>query len=223
MQFQLQDHTAVVSIDDGKANVVGHAFVDEMLSALDRSIAEAKVLRIEGRSGMLCAGFDLKELQKGAEEAVALVTRGMEMLTRIYSHPQPVITVADGHAVGMGAFLLLASDYRIGTSNDFNVTLPETAIGMGFTPVLMALIRERVASRYQSIAVLQSRPLAPRAALDAGFLDLVVTPEDLDSEVASWEAGASQLPGEVHGRNKEDLRSGALKVMRESLEEGIRL
>lgn len=54
------------SLEDGKRNVVGPAFVVAMNDCLDRADADkAKAIVLEGRAGTFSAGFDLKEFQKG--------------------------------------------------------------------------------------------------------------------------------------------------------------
>ncbi|MEM6302512.1 MAG: crotonase/enoyl-CoA hydratase family protein [Pseudomonadota bacterium] len=219
MKYEVTDELATINIDDGKANVASHSFLDEINEFLTRAENEAKAVCISGRSGMFSAGFDLKEMQKGPKEMQALALRGMDLLTRLYAHPQPVLAACDGHAVGLGAFLLLASDYRIGTSGEYNVTLPETAIGMGFTPVLMSLIHERIGSRYQSVAVLQSKPFSPNEAVAAGFLDELVEENELATAAKTWGETVAKLPAATFAANKEDLRSAALSVMRNAFKD----
>jgi enoyl-CoA hydratase len=214
MHYEVSNDIATICIDDGKANVVSHAFVDSMFANLEQAQSEAKAVVLTGREGMFCAGFDLKELQKGPDEAAALVGRGMQMLTTIFSHPQPVVTVCNGHAIGLGAFLLLASDFRMGSNNDYNVTLPETAIGMPFTPVLMALIKTRINSQHQTAAVLASKPFSPEEAVAAGFIDTLVDADALENSALEQASALAQLPGNVYRGNKEDLRSEPLRVMR---------
>ena len=79
LKFSLQDKVAVIGLDDGKANAVGHAFVDAMTEGLDRAEQEAAAVVLTGREGVFSAGFDLKELAKGAKEQAALVNRGAAM------------------------------------------------------------------------------------------------------------------------------------------------
>lgn len=220
MKYEVLDNLATICIDDGKANVAGHLFFDAINEFLDRAQKEAKAVCISGRSGMFSAGFDLKEMQKGVKEMHALARRGMDLMTRLYAHPQPVLAACDGHAVGLGAFMLLASDYRIGTRNEYNVTLPETAIGMEFTPVLMALIHDRIDCRYKSPAVLQSTPFAPANAVEAGFLDELVDVGDLVAAVRGWGETVAKLPIATFAANKEDLRSSSLAVMRNAFTSG---
>ena len=217
MEYELKDSIALISIDDGKANAVNHGFIDSLSELLDRAESEASAVILQGREGMFSAGFDLKELAKGKDEAAALVSRGMALITRLYALPLPLISVCAGHAFGMGAFILLVSDNRLGSDGDYKVNLPETAIGMSFNPVLMSLIKTHVTSSYQTVAAVQSRKFNPMEAVTAGFLDQVLDADKLLVEALSLAKDLSSLPVAQYGANKQFLRAAPLKIMRESL------
>ena len=217
MNFEITNDVATICIDDGKANVFGTHLVEELPPLLERAKSEAKAVVFTGRTGMFSAGFDLKALQEGPEVRDRVLGGGMAILEKIYSHPQPVIAACDGHAIGMGAFLLLSSDVRIGSDNEYNVTLPETAIGMPFTPVLMALIKERLSNKHKSIAILTSKPHPPAEAQEAGFLDQVVGADALLGTAQAVAEGLAQLPADMYATNKLDLRSESLAIMRADL------
>jgi len=213
MQYTQDNNIAVLNFDDGKVNAVDHQFIDDMYEGLEKAQAQASTVMITGKSGIFSAGFDLKELQKGPKESTALVGRGMQMLTRLFSHPQPTVAVCDGHAAGLGAFILLASDTRVGSISDYKVTLPETSISMPFTDTLTALIHARVDRRYQTMTMLQSQPLTPELAVQAGFLDTVVPQQQLLAQATGYAQGLAQLPAKYYEINKLDLRSGPLGNM----------
>lgn len=213
MEYTLENNIATLHFDDGKVNAVGHQFIDDMYEGLDKAQAEAGAVMIAGKEGIFSAGFDLKELQKGEKELTALVNRGFKLLTRLFSHPQPTIAVCDGHAAGMGAFLLLAADTRVGSTGDYKVNLPETSIGMQFHETLTALIHARVDCRYQTMTMVQSQPLTPEMAVKAGFLDIVVPQEELLAQATGYAQGLAGLPAEFYKINKLDLRSGPLSNM----------
>ncbi|MFT5579368.1 MAG: enoyl-CoA hydratase [Paraglaciecola psychrophila] len=217
MEYQLKDNTALISIDDGKANAMNHSFIDSLGECLDRAEKEASAVILQGREGMFSAGFDLKELAKGEDEATQLVNRGMAMITRLYALPLPLISVCAGHAFGMGAFILLASDNRLGSNTDYKVNLPETAIGMSFNPVLMSLIKAHVTPRHQTMAALQSRKFTPAESITAGFLDQLMDTDQLLTEAFSLAKELSNLPAAQYGTNKQFLREAPLKVMRDAL------
>ena len=86
--------SALISMDDGKANALNYEMIDALMAALDRAESEAKALVLAGRSGRFSAGFDLKLMMAGPESAVELLRKGCELYLRLYSHPLPTIAAA---------------------------------------------------------------------------------------------------------------------------------
>jgi enoyl-CoA hydratase len=88
----------------------------------------------------------------------------------------------------MGAFLLLATDQRLGAAGDFRIVANEVAIGLTMPRAAIELCRLRLAPAHFHRAVLTSQVHDPHAAVAAGFLDDVVAPEVLaPSALASAE------------------------------------
>ena len=87
LKYRLHEKVAVIGLDDGKANAVGHNFVDAMTEGLDQAEREAEAVVITGREGVFSAGFDLKEMAKGEKQRTDLVNRGAAMLLRLFSLP----------------------------------------------------------------------------------------------------------------------------------------
>ena len=217
MTYQLNNKVAVAAFDDGKVNAVNEAFIDQLDQYLDDAERDAGALIITGRPGMFSAGFDLKALQGDEQAAARLVQRGMAMLVRLYEYPLPLIAACSGHAIGLGAFILLASDNRIGSTGSYQITLPETALSMPFTPVLLTLINDRVSSSHQTHAALQSNPLSPESAVTAGFFDLVADPDELLTTAQTLAEKLAELPQAAYAANKRDIRAQSLAAMRTSL------
>jgi enoyl-CoA hydratase len=217
MDYQLTNDVALICIDDGKANALNHEFMDAMNDALDKAEKEAKAVVITGREGMFSAGFDLKALAKGGQQATDMLEKGMVLMTRMYGFPLPVISACEGHAIGMGVFILLASDNRLGANTEYTVNLPETAIGMPFTPVLMSLIKDRIVNTQQTIAVIQSKKYTPSEAVNAGILDQLVEKDQLLDTAMTLAQELSKLPKAFYKTNKLDLRGDKLKIMQASL------
>tara|TARA_B110000261_G_C12759457_1_gene227869 strand:- start:81 stop:458 length:378 start_codon:yes stop_codon:yes gene_type:complete len=87
----------------------------------------------------------------------------------------------------MGAFLMLACDYRIGTAGDFKIGLNETMIGMTMHHFGIELARYRIPLNYYSRAVINAEIWSPDDAISAGFYDRIVPADQLDT-VASMTA-----------------------------------
>jgi enoyl-CoA hydratase len=220
MNYALHNNIAIVSLDDGKANVVGHQFLDGVNSALNRAEAEgAGAVILRGREGMFSAGFDLGEFKKGPEAGMAMVTKGMQLLIRLYGYPLPLIGACTGHAIAMGAFIMMACDTRIGTRGAYKVTLPETAIGMELPPTLLELTTSRISGQYLTRVAIQSEVFDPDQAVVAGFLDEVVTALELDARVLAVAEKLAQLPQKPYAANKLFARKKVLAAMTAGLDE----
>ena len=200
----VEQGVTVLSLDDGKANVVGYDFIAAVNGALDRSAADDTAVVFAGRTGMFSGGFDLKEIQKGPQAASALVEQGARMLLRLFTHPQPVVAAATGHAIAAGAFFLLASDTRWAADGDYKFGLNETAIGMSLPVFGFELAGARLSKRHLTQAVTQATIYDTAAALDVGFLD-AVKPADQLLELAIAEAARL---GEYDTRSYSDNKTG---------------
>lgn len=222
MNYELSNAIAIVTINDGKANVVGPSFLDAINDALDRAEREkAGAVILRGRDGMFSAGFDLGEFKKGPAAAMSLVTRGMELLIRLYSYPLPLVAACTGHGIAMGAFIIMACDTRVGTRGAYKITLPETAIGMEIPGTMLELTASRIPPQYLSRALVQSEVFSPDQAVIAGFLDDVVDAAELDTRAQAVAEKLAQLPQAPYAANKLASRSRTLAAMRLELDKVV--
>jgi enoyl-CoA hydratase len=178
--YRLDGNVAVITIDDGKANAISHVLADQLDLELSHALADdAAAIVILGRPGRFSAGFDLTIMQSGIEEARDLLRVGAELALRIYTFPIPVVLGVTGHALAMGAILLMAADVRVGTRGSFKIGLNEVAIGMPVPKFATELADDRLSRRHLNAAVNLARVYDPEGAVDAGYLDLVVDAEGL--------------------------------------------
>lgn len=219
MNYELSNNIATLTFDDGKANVVGHTYLDDINEGLDRAEAEkVGAVIIKGREGMFSAGFDLGEFKKGPEEGQAMVKRGFELLVRLYSFPMPTIAACTGHGIAMGAFIIMACDSRVASHGKFKMSLPETAIGMALPPILVELAASRISKQHRTRVILQSEVYNPENAVAAGFIDEVVDVEQLGGRTMEIAEKLATLPQGQYAANKISLRAHSLKIMKDSLE-----
>lgn len=217
MNFELVDRVAVLHLDDGKANAVGHTLIETVNGALDQAAREAKALVLHGRDGVFSAGFDLKEIQKGPAAAQALVNKGAEMFLRMFTHPQPLLAACTGHAIAAGAFMLLAADNRIGAAGEFKLGLNETAIGMTLPVFGLELARARLNPLYLTRALIQSQLYDPDAAIQVGYLDRVLPADQVLDAALAEAAELGELPAETYAKNKRDIRAAPIAAIEASL------
>ena len=172
---------AILTIDDGKANVYTHAVLQALHRALDDIEADpsVKAVVIAGRPGQFSGGFDLKEFAKGLEQTRDLVVAGGELCNRLLVYPRTTVTAVTGYAVAAGAILTLACDWNVGTTGPAKMGLPETAIGMALPRFAIELARARLTKTAFTRATLFAEMDPPPEALAAGYLDELAAPDQV--------------------------------------------
>ena len=222
VQYELSDDVAVLRIDDGKVNALGPPVIGALNVGLDRAEKESKAVLIAGRPGRFSAGFDLGVLRSGdAGTAAELVTSGARLAVRIARHPGPVVVACTGHALAMGAVLLVAADLRIGATGDFKIGFNEVAIGMTTPVFLMELARDRLSKRHFLRATVQAEIYAPETAVDAGFLDRVTEPDDLVGAAQREAQRLAELPGPIFCATRARARASILDHIEATLREDM--
>ena len=177
--YTLEDGIAFVRMDDAKANALSHPMIESLLDALARAEKEASAMILAGRPGRFCAGFDLKVMMSGPEGATSLLRRGADLLMRLYGAKLPLVIACTGHALAGGALVVLTGDTRVGASGEFRIGLNEVSIGMPVPVLAMELARDRLLPTELGRATLQAQIYGPDEAARAGYLDLVVSPDEL--------------------------------------------
>ena len=223
IQYELRDGVAIISLDDGKANVFSPAMSAAINDALDRAEQEAKAVVFAGRPGRFSGGFDLSIMKEGGPSAAAaMVKAGGELLVRIYSFPRPTLVAVTGHALAMGAMFILSCDRRVGAAGDFKIGLNESKIGMTLPIFATELCRERLDPRHLTDAAILAEIYDPATACTVGYLDRTVPAEEVvDATVAEATRLAAEITlGGMNG-TKQRIRAAALSRIRQTLEEDI--
>lgn len=172
--YRLDDGIAVITLDDGKANVFSNAALEALEGHLDQVEADrARALVLVGRPGRFSAGFDLGEMMGSDEGMRALVVRGARWWMRLYGLGVPTVAACTGHALAGGAITLLSCDVRVGADVAAKIGLNEVAIGMTLPTFIVELARDRIATTHLT-AVVTGTIFDPAGAVTVGFLDRVV-------------------------------------------------
>lgn len=221
VRYVLRDSVASIELDDGKANALSPSVIDSLQEALERAEKDVAAVVLSGREGRFSAGFDLGVMRQGGEATRGLVTAGAELALRVFGFPHPVVVACSGHALAMGAILLLAADLRLGARGGFRIGLNEVAIGLTLPIFGVELARHRLSRRHLSRAVLTSEIYDPETAVDAGFLDRVVTPESLRDEAFAEAQRLSALGTGAFRNTKHSLRDRTIARVRETLAEDM--
>ncbi|WP_415770395.1 crotonase/enoyl-CoA hydratase family protein [Pseudomonas sp. LB3P38] len=211
ISYHLEDGIATLTLSNGKVNAISPDVIAAFNAALDQAVTDRAVVIITGTPGMLSGGYDLKVMTSGPKEAVALVTAGSTLARRLLAHPFPVIVACPGHAVAKGAFLLLSVDYRIGVDGPFTIGLNEVQIGMTMHHAGIELARDRLRKSAFHRSVINAEMFNPQSAVDAGFLDLVVSAEELQDAALAAARQLKKINMTAHKNTKLKVRKALLE------------
>ncbi|MEO8221222.1 MAG: enoyl-CoA hydratase/isomerase family protein [Specibacter sp.] len=166
-------------------NAIDAAMVAELHAVCAHLEAAPKVLILSGvtadesagAKGIFASGADIAELrERRRSDALAGINSGL--FDRIASLPMPVIAALDGFALGGGAELAYAADFRIGT-RALRMGQPETSLGImaaaGATWRLKELVGEPVAKEM----LLAGRILTGDGCLAVGLITELVESAEL--------------------------------------------
>jgi enoyl-CoA hydratase len=211
--YSLEDGIATLTLNNGKVNAFSHELIAQFNSALDQAQANSAVVIVTGQPGILSGGYDLKVMMSGPQNAIDLVAAGSTLARRMLAHPQPIIVACPGHAVAKGAFVLLSADYRIGVEGPFTIGLNEVKIGMTMHHVGIAIAQDRLTKPAFQRAVINAEMFSPQAAVLAGFLDLVVAPDQLMATALDVAQQMKKLNMAAHKNTKLKVRRALLETL----------
>ena len=216
--YHLEDGIATLTLSNGKVNAISPEVIADFNAALDRAEQDRAVVIITGQPGILSGGYDLKVMTAGPEQAVNLVTQGSTLARRLLAHPFPVVVACPGHAVAKGAFLLLSVDYRIGVDGPFSIGLNEVQIGMTMHHAGIELARDRLRKSAFHRSVINGEMFNPQHAMDAGFLDKVVQPEELHAAALEAARQLKKINMKAHKNTKLKVRKALLDTLDNAIE-----
>ena len=215
VSLESRDDIALITIDDGKANALSPDVIAALNDALDQVEGGAPASRavvLCGREGVFSGGFDLKVMRSGDFRAMgALVTSGGELVARLLGSPLPSVCACTGHAIAAGALLALGTHFRVGADGDYRLGLTETAIGMVLPDWAVVIAEERLSRTELQRALAEARVYDPTDARDAGFLDVVVSPERVLDVALEEAARLAALDNAAYSGNLAKVRGPCLE------------
>lgn len=215
----LDRDVATITMDDGKANALSPAMLGAVSSALDDAeAANAAAVVLAGRPGRFSGGFDLGVLGAGGPEAVRMLRGGFELAERLLRFPRPVVVACTGHALAMGSFLLCSGDYRVGAVGEFKIQANEVAIGLPMPLPALEILRYRLTPSAFDRAVGLAELFTPESAVPAGFLDVVVSPDDVVTAAQELAATYASLDAAAHEASKLRARKPLLELVRAGID-----
>lgn len=210
----------VITLDDGKANALSKLMIADIRDALTEAEADDSCIAavLAGREGRFSAGFDLSVVQSDDVSAIVdLVADGGELVRHIFGASVPVVAACTGHAIAAGALMLLGADVRVGAAGPFKIGLNEVAIGMTLPRWANTIARERLSKRHLQRSIANARLTDPDAAVDVGFLDRVVAPDDVLATAVEEAMVLATLDRNAYTAAMREFRGDTLVTMAEHI------
>jgi enoyl-CoA hydratase len=221
VRYQLADGIATITLDDGKANVMGLPMQTALNRALDQALTDHAVVAITGRTGMFSGGFDLNVFRTDPAASVQMLEGGARLALRLLQHPHPVMVACSGHAVAMGCFLLLGADYRLGVDHNCRIHAIEVQIGMTLPYFALSLCRQRLTPAHFSLACTTAWPYTPAQAVQAGFLDEACSVADFPVRVAERATYLAKLHREAFTATKQKLKQSFVDELEAAIQTDV--
>ncbi len=178
VQLTVQNHIAVVTIDNPPVNALGVAVRRGLQDAIAQAQADADVhaVLIVGQGKAFIAGADIREFGLPPQApALPDVCNAIEACTK------PVVAAIHGPALGGGLEVAMSAHYRVATSTA-KLGLPEVQLGLlpgaGGTQRAPRLVGAQAALDM----MLSGRHVGAQEALRMGLIDHVATSDDVQAE-----------------------------------------
>jgi enoyl-CoA hydratase len=122
----------------------------------------------------------------------------------------------------MGLFVLLSAHWRIGVDDPTRILQAnEVANSMTLPRFAIEVCRQRLAPAPMLRTALLAAPHSPRQALEAGFLDEVAAPADLQQAVQACIASLRKLDKHAFEATQQRLLAPALQALRQAIADDV--
>lgn len=203
---RVDDGVGWLSLDRPPVNVLNIALLEQLEAALDRLAhrddLRVLVLRAEGK--LFSAGVDV------GDHTPARVGTMLPLFDRVCralaDFPVPTLAAVQGHALGGGCELVLCCDLAVAAAGA-RLGQPEIKLA-AIAPVAALRLAQLAGRRVAADLLFGGEPLDAAAAREAGLLNAVVAPEELDGWVARKAAQLAGLSAVALRHTKRALAAG---------------
>jgi enoyl-CoA hydratase len=160
-----------------RRNAIDQRMVDELHALCEDLERDPRILILTGSEGVFASGADIAELR---ERSAADARRAINatIFLRIAELPMPVIAALDGFALGGGAELAYAADFRLGTPR-LRIGNPETSLGIIAAAGALWRLPQLVGEPLAAEITMAGRVLTGEEALAAGLVSDLFEPNEL--------------------------------------------
>jgi enoyl-CoA hydratase len=197
-----------------------NAMNDTLLAELDQALDElaasqTRVVVLRGSGRAFCAGYDISPdadvigyaTERGPVEDRDRLVKNIEVFTKLWRHPQPIIAAVHGYCVGGGAQLASFCDITVVTNEAVIMASPSLLIGGGYlSPLWVHLVGPK---RAKLMSFDAGHRISGQTAEQWGWATMAVPESEFDERVADLARSIARTPGNVLRLKKEALNRTA--------------
>lgn len=159
-------------------NAISQEMVDELHEVCADLEATPRLALLVGDGGTFMSGADLAQMQtRGRPDALRGINSAL--FERVLRLPMPTIALVDGYALGAGAELAYACDFRIGTRRA-RIGNPEVSLGIAAAAGATHRLKELVGEPLAKEMLLTGRILDAGEAVAVRLFGQLVEPDELE-------------------------------------------
>ena len=205
-----------------KMNALTHQMYTALADGLERAAADEDVraVLIAGEPGVFTAGNELADFLAAPPSLVeSPVLRFMLALARF---EKPVVAAVTGHAVGIGATLLLHCDL-VYVAEGARLTMPFVRLGLVPEFAASLLLPLRAGHVRAADKLLLGTPFTAEEAVSMGLANMVVPPEQVVGVARDVAERFNALPASGVRDSKRLMKQAQARLVEETLLEEARL
>jgi methylglutaconyl-CoA hydratase len=207
-----------------KRNAITGEMMSALRDALERAAGDSavRILLIRGAGKDFCAGLDLSEVLKSAEDAgasLASARRLGDLYIAMRRHPKPIVAAVHGRALGGGAGIATASDLIL-AAESAQFGYPE--VKLGFIPAIVFTMLQRAVNERQAMELaLTGEPLSASRAYAIGLINRVYPDAEFNAQADRYVAALAEQSATAMSLSKTLLYQTDGLSFESSIEAGV--
>jgi enoyl-CoA hydratase/carnithine racemase len=204
-----------------KKNALTLAMYEAMTEALQSANTDAAIrcVVIAGVPGAFSAGNDLQDFLDAAKGSDPSARPAREFLPTLARFEKPLVAAVSGIAVGIGTTMLLHCDHVV-AGTDARLATPFTSLGL-VPEAASSLLAPRIMGHQRAFSLLvMGRPLNAEQAKEAGIVNTIVAPDQVDAEAMKAAREIAALPPGAVAASRRLMRGTPEEKLARLAEEG---
>jgi len=185
LETQVEDGLGVLRLNDPPRNLLRPELLGDILRALERFREEGSpILLLASRGKHFSTGYPIDAIPENifhADPQVRERAPFQRVMNELARYESPIVAAVQGDAYGGAVELLSCADIRIGVSGT-RFALPSVRLGLVYSHTGMRRLASRLGASLTREMLLTGGAISAERAFEAGFLNRLVSPEDLEDE-----------------------------------------